>query len=422
MWDLSLQLKDRSKALFRPLVVLILLCDLSLSCARSDVRESHQPRMHSEFKFRGGQSSRATAKEIEKLLSNIEVELRPWAKSGITREMVERAYCLSRWTASTRVQIKNNRLYATPPDHVFQSRERTILLQLVHLLQKYDLPDIDVMLVTDDFCPDKDIPHRSFDGNYKRCSRLGPTFSISKLPEERESHCVNMPDFSFQGWPEQFLPPWQLTRSLLQNAADNQPWRKRSDVLFWKGGNTHPERDILVNSNMLQQSGMAQVHFVNFSNAATYVSLPEHCHHKYLLNMEGYSYSSRLKYIMACGSAIIYPNKRYTEFWYHMLDETNHIPVERTSPENRGAPILSALKKLKADESRAERIGKAAQHLVLEVLHPDNVDRYFAELIIQYSKLMTFDVELHPDVLPVDVILLRPLTLLDTDNRTCTHC
>jgi hypothetical protein len=70
------------------------------------------------------------------------------------------------------LQIKNNRLYATPPDHVFQSRERTILLQLVHLLQKYDLPDIDVMLVTDDFCPDKDIPHRSFDGNYKRCSRL----------------------------------------------------------------------------------------------------------------------------------------------------------------------------------------------------------------------------------------------------------
>jgi hypothetical protein len=36
---------------------------------------------------------------------------------------------------------------------------------------------------------------------------------------------------------------------------------------------------------------------------------------RYLLNMEGYSYSSRLKYIMACGSAIIYPNKRYTEFW-----------------------------------------------------------------------------------------------------------
>jgi len=58
-----------------------------------------------------------------------------------------------------------------------------------------------------------------------------------------------------------------------------------------------------------------------------------------------------------------------------MLDETNFVAVERTSLENRGEPILRALKELKADESKAERIGKAAQHLVFEVLHPDNIDR-----------------------------------------------
>lgn len=70
------------------------------------------------------------------------------------------------------VQIKNNKLFVTPPDYVFQSRERTVLHQLVHLSQKYVLPDIDVMLVTDDFCPSKNFPHKSFDGNYQRCSSL----------------------------------------------------------------------------------------------------------------------------------------------------------------------------------------------------------------------------------------------------------
>jgi len=70
------------------------------------------------------------------------------------------------------VQIKDNKLYVTPPEHVFQSRERTILHQLVHVSLKYVLPDIDVMLVTSDFCPSKDVPHRSFDGNYQRCSHL----------------------------------------------------------------------------------------------------------------------------------------------------------------------------------------------------------------------------------------------------------
>jgi len=69
-------------------------------------------------------------------------------------------------------------------------------------------------------------------------------------------------------------------RSLLQDAADNQPWKSRSDLLFWKGGHTHPDREITVNSALLQQSGMTQVHFVNFSATETYVSLPEHCHHK----------------------------------------------------------------------------------------------------------------------------------------------
>lgn len=55
--------------------------------------------------LREGQSSQATAKEIEQLLSNIERELKPWAKSGITLEMVERVYCFSTWTASLRLQV-----------------------------------------------------------------------------------------------------------------------------------------------------------------------------------------------------------------------------------------------------------------------------------------------------------------------------
>jgi len=61
--------------------------------------------MHSDIMLREGQNSQATAKEIEKLLSNVELELRPWAKSGITLEMVERAYCLTERTDSMRFQV-----------------------------------------------------------------------------------------------------------------------------------------------------------------------------------------------------------------------------------------------------------------------------------------------------------------------------
>ncbi len=69
-------------------------------------------------------------------------------------------------------------------------------------------------------------------------------------------------------------------RSLMQDAAGNRPWDGRSGLMFWKGAMTHPERETTVKSQLLQQSGMTQVHFVNFSASETYVSLPGHCHHK----------------------------------------------------------------------------------------------------------------------------------------------
>ena len=66
---------------------------------------------------------------------------------------------------------------------------------------------------------------------------------------------------------------------------------------------------------------------------------------------------------------------------------------------------------------------------VLGSLQEDNVCltlrsvcRYLLEVLTQYSKLMVFDVDLHPDVLPIEMVVLRPSHLLDAGNRTCTFC
>lgn len=65
-------------------------------------------------------------------------------------------------------------------------------------------------------------------------------------------------------------------------AAQNQPWEKRSDVLFWKGGLTHPAREAAVQSKTLKQAGLAQIDFVDYTGdlPSEFVSLPQHCHHK----------------------------------------------------------------------------------------------------------------------------------------------
>ena len=58
-----------------------------------------------------------------------------------------------------------------------------------------------------------------------------------------------------------------------------------------------------------------------------------------------------------------------------MLDTTNHIPVASITAENQGEPLLRAFEALHADDDRARSIGAAAQHLILDVMHQDNIDR-----------------------------------------------
>ena len=50
-------------------------------------------------------------------------------------------------------------------------------------------------------------------------------------------------------------------------------------------------------------------------------SLFEHGAYKYSLHMPGQSYSGRLKYLLASGSAVLAAQRHpgWTEFWYHLL-------------------------------------------------------------------------------------------------------
>ena len=58
-----------------------------------------------------------------------------------------------------------------------------------------------------------------------------------------------------------------------------------------------------------------------------------------------------------------------------MLDETNHLSIQALTRENDGESLIAAVEELHRDPAKAEAIGKAAQHLGREVLHPDNIDR-----------------------------------------------
>ena len=41
---------------------------------------------------------------------------------------------------------------------------------------------------------------------------------------------------------------------------------------------------------------------------------------RYLLHLPGHGYSARLKYLLLCGSPVIYYDNHMDEFYYHILE------------------------------------------------------------------------------------------------------
>ena len=60
-----------------------------------------------------------------------------------------------------------------------------------------------------------------------------------------------------------------------------------------------------------------------------YVSLPDHCNYRYLLDLEGNGYSGRIKLLMNTKRPLFIQKRRLQEYWFYSLREYEHyIPVE----------------------------------------------------------------------------------------------
>lgn len=87
-----------------------------------------------------------------KLFNQISIDLAPYT-AGINRAMVDKVYCST--APGFRVQIKDQEVYIAGEVRGFQSRNRNIKLALLELAsQVTDLPDVDLVLGTDDFTAD----------------------------------------------------------------------------------------------------------------------------------------------------------------------------------------------------------------------------------------------------------------------------
>nr|GEY15558.1 O-glucosyltransferase rumi homolog [Tanacetum cinerariifolium] len=155
----------------------------------------------------------------------IHEDLRPWMETGITKEMVER----NKGSATFRLVILDGRAYVENYKKGLQTRDLFTQWSLLQLLRRYPgkVPDLDFMF---DSCDFPLVPKKDY---HKLNSTFAPPPLFAYCGED-DSHDIVFPDWSFWGWAEINMEPWDLVKDL-DKGNKRTEWIDREPYAYWKG-------------------------------------------------------------------------------------------------------------------------------------------------------------------------------------------
>lgn len=304
--------------------------------------------------------------------------MEPWSKSRIslTHVMEAKDY------AAFRVVIVGGRLFVEPYYACVQSRMMFTVWGLLQLLKRYPglVPDVDMMFD----CMDKPAINRT-----EHRSRPLPLFRYCTT---RDHFDIPFPDWSFWGWPEVNLGPWDTEFRDIKRGSRSRSWPKKWPYAYWKG---NPDVGSPIRSELMQcndtKQWRAQILRQDWGEEARggykKSKLSNQCDHRYKIYAEGYAWSVSLKYILSCGSLTLLIAPQYEDFFTRgLLPKVNYWPVPRT---DLCPNIKHAVDWGNSHPAEAAAMGKAGQDY-MDTLNMDRVYDYMFHLIMEYSKLQDF--------------------------------
>ncbi|GMI94575.1 hypothetical protein like AT1G07220 [Hibiscus trionum] len=307
-------------------------------------------------------------------------DLEPWFKTRISLDRITQA----KEHASFRIVIVQGKLFVDLYYACVQSRLMFTLWGILQLLKKYGgmVPDVDIMFD----CMDKP----SIDRNRIENGSLPlPLFRYCTT----EAHLdIPFPDWSFWGWSEVNIQPWDEQFKGIKRGSQAQTWAKKISRAYWKG-NPDVESPIRLDLMQCNDSNLWGTEIIrqNWTEEAKagyeHSKLSNQCNHRYKIYAEGYAWSVSLKYILSCASLPLLISPQYEDFFSRgLVPKLNYWPVSST---NLCRSIKFAVDWGNANPSQAEAIGKRAQQL-MESISMDRVYDYMFHLISQYAKLQDF--------------------------------
>ncbi|QCE02761.1 protein glucosyltransferase [Vigna unguiculata] len=313
----------------------------------------------------------------------IHEDLKPWKSTGITREMVERGKNISH----IRLVIVNGKAYVEKHGKVFQTRDTFTIWGILQLLRLYPgkVPDLELMFQ----CGDKTVVNK----------KDFPETQISPPPVfhycgNDNSHDIVFPDWTFWGWAELNIRPWEATLHNIQEGNKIVKWKDRVPYAFWKGNpkvsyvrgelgkcNATETHDWNARIYGIQWKAEKASHFEN-------AKLENQCTYRYKIYAEGATWSVSEKYIIACDSMTMFIEPKYYDFFTrNMLPLQHYWPI---SIRNMCEEIKYAVDWGNSHIHIAEAIGQRGTNYVVENLKMKFVYDYMFHLLNEYAKLMKF--------------------------------
>ncbi|KAK4436300.1 O-glucosyltransferase rumi [Sesamum alatum] len=311
-------------------------------------------------------------------------DLWPWRETGITKEMVMSA---SR-TANFRLVILDGKAYVQTYRKSFQSRDTFTLWGILQLLRRYPgkVPDLDLMFD----CVDWPV--------IKKETFKGPKYPapppLFRYCGDDSSYDIVFPDWSFWGWPEINIKPWEALTEELKEGNKRSTWTDREPHAYWKGNPTvAPTRMDLLKCNVTDKQDwgarvFAQDWLKEQKEGYKQSDLASQCVHRYKIYIEGSAWSVSEKYILACDSVTLLVKPYYYDFFTRSLMPLQHYwPIK---DDDKCRSIKHAVDWGNSHQQEAQVIGKQASSFILDELKMDYVYDYMFHLLSEYAKLLKY--------------------------------
>ncbi|AES80124.2 putative lipopolysaccharide-modifying protein [Medicago truncatula] len=315
----------------------------------------------------------------------IHEDLEPWKSTGITRETVESGKNISQ----LRIVIKKGKAYVETYADSFQTRDLFTVWGIVQLLRLYPgrVPDLELLFETGDRTV---LDKKRFQGS--QSVTLPPIFSYCG---QNDALDIVFPDWSFWGWAETGIKPWEKVLKDIQESNKKITWKDRIPYAFWKG-NTHvsSQRYKLRQCNVTDQHDWnARIYSVHWNKEIEHgfnsTKLEDQCTHRYKIYVEGRSWSVSEKYIIACDSMTLFIKPRYYDFFTRSLVPYKHYwPINK---QNMCQDIKYAVDWGNTHPGKAEEIGREGTRFIEENVNMKLVYDYMLHLLTEYAKLMRFE-------------------------------